>query len=330
MPGIGPGQLYHFQTDGPRDPERGFWYDGQARLIDPYAKALAGQFQKSDDGIIRPPKCVVVDDYFDWEGDRHLRRDLSETVIYEMHVRGFTRSKTSKVEYPGHLPGDHREDSLPEVVGDHGRRTDAGPRVSDPGHLGQRAGTAQLLGLRSDGVLRAASRLCGGERAGLPGAGIQADGQGAAPGGDRSDSGRGVQPHLRRQRTGPGPLVQGTGEPRLLPHCQRRQSLQQLLGLRQHDQRESSDRPRDDLQLPAALGAQLSRRRIPLRPGIDSQPQSSGAPGAQSAAGGNDRGRPDAGRHEDHRRGVGCRRRLSGRFVLGSFAVGGMERALSR
>ncbi|MFW6114106.1 MAG: glycogen debranching protein GlgX, partial [bacterium] len=44
---------------------------------------------------------VVVDEYFDWEGDRHLRRDLSETVIYEMHVRGFTCSKSSKTEYPG-------------------------------------------------------------------------------------------------------------------------------------------------------------------------------------------------------------------------------------
>lgn len=101
VPGVGPGQLYHFQADGPRDPERGYWFDGQARLIDPYAKALAGHFQKSEDGVIRPPKCVVVDDYFDWEGDRHLRRDLSETIIYEMHVRGFTRSHTSRVQYPG-------------------------------------------------------------------------------------------------------------------------------------------------------------------------------------------------------------------------------------
>ncbi len=101
VPGLGPGQLYHFQADGPRDPERGLWFDGRARLIDPYAKALAGSFQKSDDGIIRPPKCVVIDDYFDWEGDRHLRRDLSETIIYEMHVRGFTQSNTSRVRYPG-------------------------------------------------------------------------------------------------------------------------------------------------------------------------------------------------------------------------------------
>ncbi len=105
VPGIGPGQLYHFQADGPRDPERGFWFDGRARLIDPYAKALAGRFMSNADGIVRPPKCVVVDDYFDWEGDRHLKKDLSETIIYEMHVRGFTQSKTAKVQYPGSYLG---------------------------------------------------------------------------------------------------------------------------------------------------------------------------------------------------------------------------------
>ncbi len=101
VPGIGPGQLYHFQANGPFDPESGQWFDGSARLVDPFAKALAGCFQKSTDGIIRPPKCVVIDDFFDWEGDRHLRRPLSETVIYETHVRGFTKSKTSRVKHAG-------------------------------------------------------------------------------------------------------------------------------------------------------------------------------------------------------------------------------------
>jgi isoamylase len=101
VPRIGVGQLYHLQADGPHDPDHGQWFDGRARLVDPYAKALAGEFQLSVDGIIRPPKCVVVDDYFDWEGDRHLRRGLSETIIYEMHVRGFTQSPTSGVECPG-------------------------------------------------------------------------------------------------------------------------------------------------------------------------------------------------------------------------------------
>jgi len=50
---------------------------------------------------VRPPKCVVVDDTFDWKGDRHLKRPLSETIIYELHVRGFTRSSTSGVSHPG-------------------------------------------------------------------------------------------------------------------------------------------------------------------------------------------------------------------------------------
>lgn len=101
VPGVTDGQLYHFQASGPWDPAKGQRFDSSARLIDPYAQALAGEFQKSSDGVIRPPKCVVVDDQFDWSGDRHLRRDISESVIYEMHVRGFTKSRTAKIKTPG-------------------------------------------------------------------------------------------------------------------------------------------------------------------------------------------------------------------------------------
>ena len=105
VPGVGPGQLYHFQADGPHEPEKGNRFDPKARLIDPYAKALAGEFLPATDGIIRPPKCVVIDDEFDWQGDRHLRRSLPETIIYEMHVRGFTKSRSSEVEHPGTYKG---------------------------------------------------------------------------------------------------------------------------------------------------------------------------------------------------------------------------------
>ena len=101
VPGLSAAQLYHLQADGPFEPARGHRFDGRARLIDPYARALAGNFLPADDGIIRPPKCVVVDDNFDWQGDRHLKRNLSDTVIYELHVRGFTRSRTSGVDHPG-------------------------------------------------------------------------------------------------------------------------------------------------------------------------------------------------------------------------------------
>lgn len=101
VPGLSPGQLYHLQADGPFDPQHGQRFDARARLIDPYARALAGNFLPSHDGIVRPPKCVVIDDTFDWQGDRHLRRNLADTVIYEMHVGGFTRSGSSVSENPG-------------------------------------------------------------------------------------------------------------------------------------------------------------------------------------------------------------------------------------
>ncbi len=101
VPNLAEGQLYHFQASGPWEPERGHRFDSTARLIDPYAQALAGEYLKSSDGVVRPPKCVVVDGEFDWEGDRHIRRDVSETVIYEMHVKGFTKSRTAKVKCPG-------------------------------------------------------------------------------------------------------------------------------------------------------------------------------------------------------------------------------------
>ena len=101
VPELEAGTLYHYQADGPYAPERGHRFNKQARLIDPYARALAGRFMASEDGVIRPPKCVVVDDTFDWQGDRHLKRPLSESIIYEMHVRGFTKSPTSEVEHPG-------------------------------------------------------------------------------------------------------------------------------------------------------------------------------------------------------------------------------------
>lgn len=101
LEGAKPGLLYHFQADGPFEPKKGLRFQPQARLIDPYAKALCGDFIPSSDGIIRPPKCVVVDDSFDWKGEHHLRRDLANSIIYELHVGGFTRDPSSHVRNPG-------------------------------------------------------------------------------------------------------------------------------------------------------------------------------------------------------------------------------------
>ncbi|MDO4575675.1 MAG: glycogen debranching protein GlgX [Planctomycetia bacterium] len=105
VPHLKPGALYHYQVDGPFVPEKGLRFQKHARLVDPYAKALAGDYLFNREGVLVPPKCVVVSDAFDWKGDRHLRYPLADTVIYELHVRGLTQSPTSGCQAPGTYRG---------------------------------------------------------------------------------------------------------------------------------------------------------------------------------------------------------------------------------
>ena len=106
--GIGPGQRYGFRVHGPWAPEDGHRFNAHKLLIDPYAKAIEGPvlwdrgrtlaYADGDDLTIDTsddapaiPKSVVVDEAFDWQGDVLLRRPWNETVIYELHVKGFTQ-----------------------------------------------------------------------------------------------------------------------------------------------------------------------------------------------------------------------------------------------
>jgi len=121
LTGIKPGTLYLYRMDGPYEPEKGHRFNRNKVLLDPYAKALTGSFRwrlneafgydpKSPDKdlsfntVFDPsgiPKCIVVDDYFDWQGDRPLNYPLRHSVIYETHVRGLTASPSSGVTHPG-------------------------------------------------------------------------------------------------------------------------------------------------------------------------------------------------------------------------------------
>jgi glycogen operon protein len=106
--GVGPGQRYGFRVDGPWDPGQGIRCNPSKLLLDPYARAIAGDFSwgqplfpyplggddlERDDTDSAPnmPRGVVIDGSFDWGDDRLLRRPLHETVIYEVHVKGFTK-----------------------------------------------------------------------------------------------------------------------------------------------------------------------------------------------------------------------------------------------
>ncbi len=106
--GIGPDQLYLYRVDGPYEPQKGHRFDAERLLIDPYAKALAGKSGYAARGPqdVNPvPKCVVVDDDFDWGGDRPLNYPLRFSVIYETHVRGLSIDPSSGVEHPGTFRG---------------------------------------------------------------------------------------------------------------------------------------------------------------------------------------------------------------------------------
>lgn len=109
VPGVAPGQRYGYRVHGPWEPEKGHRFNPNKLLIDPYAKAIDGDvgngpelfgyswddpekdlcFSELDDANLMP-KCIVVDQSFDWEDDDLLRTPWHETIIYETHVKGFT------------------------------------------------------------------------------------------------------------------------------------------------------------------------------------------------------------------------------------------------
>jgi isoamylase len=110
--GIGPGQRYGYRVDGPYDPHTGHRFNPNKLLIDPYAKSIDGDMvwdeavfsyhfddpegpRNDRDSAPFVPKSVVINPYFNWREDRHPRTPWHETVIYEVHVKGFTANLES-------------------------------------------------------------------------------------------------------------------------------------------------------------------------------------------------------------------------------------------
>jgi glycogen operon protein len=103
VPGMQLGQIYGYRAFGPFKPDRGLRFDPEKVLLDPYAKAVAVpqhysriRASAAGDNCATAMKSVVCDaGAYDWEGDVPLERPFAQTVIYEMHVRGFTRHPSS-------------------------------------------------------------------------------------------------------------------------------------------------------------------------------------------------------------------------------------------
>jgi isoamylase len=105
VPGVPAGQLYAYRVGGPFDRERGLRFDSDKALLDPYGKCVARPTGRSREAARRPGdntamalRSVVVDPTaYDWEGDTPLGLPIAKTIVYEMHVAGFTRHANSGV-----------------------------------------------------------------------------------------------------------------------------------------------------------------------------------------------------------------------------------------
>src|SRR4051794_7922732 len=110
LPEARPGQLYGYRVTGPFDPAHGLRFNESKLLIDPYAKSIAGEVKWSDemfsyivgdpnedlsrdsrDNAWAMPKSVVVDPKFDWGREQRPGTPFPETIVYEVHVKGFTK-----------------------------------------------------------------------------------------------------------------------------------------------------------------------------------------------------------------------------------------------
>src|SRR5262245_25407824 len=125
VPGVTAGQLYAFKMRGDYDPSRGLRFNEHKLLVDPYAKAFTGKCRNSDnlllaydshstasdmtldtrDNTALVPKCIVVDDRFDWQGDAPPEIPFERLIIYEVHVKGFTAHPSSGVAERGSYLG---------------------------------------------------------------------------------------------------------------------------------------------------------------------------------------------------------------------------------
>lgn len=132
LPQAEPGLLYGYRVHGPYLPQQGHRFNPHKLLLDPYAKAIEGDVHWTDahfgyaigdpdedlsfdkrDNAYNMPKCKVIDPYFDWGNDRLPDTPWHETVIYELHVKGFTQLHP---DVPEHLRGTYAGLATPAVI----------------------------------------------------------------------------------------------------------------------------------------------------------------------------------------------------------------------
>ena len=321
---------YAYRVDGPYEPNKGLIFDKSRYLLDPYAKAVTGQSawgKSSPHG--QHYKARVVKDDFDWGSIRNPLIPMEDLIIYELHVRGFTRDASSGVEHPGTFAGlmekipyltelgvnaielmpifefdemlDYREVSGEKLYNYWGYNTVSffSPNTSY---------TANTEYNREGNELKRFIQACKQK-------GIEvyldvvfnhtAEGNEMGP----FFSFKGFDNNIYYLLTPPGAVLQ-------------------FLRLRQHPQLQPPHCPPDDSGLPALLGDHLPGGRLPVRSGLHPGPgRERRAHGIAAAAPGHGL-RPHFGRRQAHRRGMGRRGAVPGGFLPRLEPLGGVERPL--
>ena len=338
LPGVGPGQRYGYHVKGPWKPKAGHRFNPAKLLIDPYAKALTGAVDwdapvfgyplgqghdlvrdKRDDawGV---PKGIVIADTFDWGDGRRPNIALHDSVIYELHVKGFTARHP---DLPPDLRGTYAGLAAPPVIA---YLKDLGVTAVellpvhaflDDRHLLEQ-GLRNYWGYNTIGYFAPEARYASSGDAG---------GQvGEFKGMVKALHAAGIEVILdvvynhtgEGNHTGADPLLPRHRQRQLLPAGGGRAALlHRLHRHRQHPQRRPPSGAATHHGLPALLGDGDARRRLPLRPRLRPGPRvlrrrpprlllRRHPPGPRPLPG------------EAHRRAVGHRRgRLSGRQLPG-------------
>ena len=233
LPDARPGQFYGFRVSGPYDPQRGLRFNNSKLLLDPYAKAVVGAVSWADemfgyiigsekedlsqdfrDDAWGVPKSVVIDSGFDWQNDKRPAIPMHESVIYELHVKGFSKRWGDLPEqlrgtYAGlGSPACHR--LFQETRCNRGGTASVHAHTDDQFLVDQWPN--ELLGLQHYRLFCSPWRILQ-QRANGAVARVQDNGAQPPRRRNRGDSRRGLQSHRRRQSSWPDALVPGNRQP---------------------------------------------------------------------------------------------------------------------
>ena len=284
VPGVGPEQRYGYRVHGEWNPAAGARFNPAKLLLDPYARAITGGVDYPGPILDHTPESDYIPDPTDSFAAVPLSvvvgetppptpvarpRPLAESVIYELHVKGYTRLHPL---VPEHLRGTYAGLAYPAVIaaparprGDGGRAAAGSPaRVRA---VRGRPRPVQLLGIQHARLLRPALRVRLGRHARPAGPRVQGDGLRTARGRHRGDPRRGLQPHRRGRPRGSDPVLPRAGPPGLLPADRRPAQRLRRHRLRQLLRHLRARGAAAGAGLAALLGDRDGRRRLPLRPG---------------------------------------------------------------